>query len=31
MSEALRLLDIPPDDLPALKQADTKATKEGNT
>lgn len=31
MSEALRLLDIPPDDIPALKQADTKTIKEGNT
>ncbi|HPY39640.1 MAG TPA: penicillin-binding protein 2 [Thiolinea sp.] len=31
MSEALRLLDIPPDDLPALQQADTKTIKEGKT
>lgn len=31
MSETLRLLDIPPDDLPALKQADTITKKEGNT
>ena len=31
MSESLRLLDIPPDDVPALQQADTKTIKEGNT
>lgn len=31
MGEALRLLDIPPDDIPALKQADTTTKKEGNT